>query len=138
MRRETWSVIALIGAAHPVAAGDAEIDTEAMEKIVNVLVEHAGVFAERRGQAAVEWAERPIHESETASQRLQPVTGVESLVGGQGIVRSPLDPEGTVWAAGELWAAVADDGPIAEGERVEIIALEGLRLRVRRSSGDEQ
>ena len=60
------------------------------------------------------------------------MTGVESLVAGRGIVRSPLDPERTVWTA------VADDGPIAEGERVEIIALEGLRLRVRQSSGDEQ
>jgi membrane-bound serine protease (ClpP class) len=33
-----------IGAAHPVTAGDVEIDAEAMEKIVNVLVEHAGVL----------------------------------------------------------------------------------------------
>nr|HID14770.1 nodulation protein NfeD [Anaerolineae bacterium] len=58
-----------IGAAHPVVPGGVEVDTEAMEKMVNVLVEHAGVFAARRGQAAVEWAERAIRESETASEQ---------------------------------------------------------------------
>jgi membrane-bound serine protease (ClpP class) len=315
----------IIGAARPVAAGDVDADSEAMEKIVNVLVEHAGVFAARRGQVAVEWAERAIRESETANeqealdlglidiiaedlddlltqfdertvplgtgettlhtadatvrevpmspveqvlsvlvnpnvafillvlgiqlillelsapggwvagflgvvclalaayamrilplnwlglaligvsfvlffldlktpgvealtfagigtliagalilfnvpaaspygrvsvplvvatglvtgalfafivakglraQKSRPVTGVESLVGQQGVVRLPLDPEGTVWLAGELWTAVADDGPLAEGEQVEVVAIEGLRLRVRRSSGD--
>ncbi len=315
-----------IGAAHPVTTGDVEIDTEAMEKIVNVLVEHAGVFAARRGQAAVDWAGRAIRESETANeqealelgvidlvaddlddllakldgrtvplgthevtlhtasatvrevpmspveqvlsmlvnpnvaflllvlgiqlillelsapggwvagflgalclalaayamrimplnwlglvligvsfvlffldlktpgvealtfvgigtliagalilfnipigspygkvsvplvvatalvtgaffafivakglraQRLRPVTGVERLVGCQGVVKTPLDPKGTVQVAGELWTAVTDDVPLAEGEQVEVVAAEGLRLRVRRSPGDE-
>jgi len=315
-----------IGAAHPVVPGGVEVDTEAMEKMVNVLVEHAGVFAARRGQAAVEWAERAIRESETASeqealdlglidviaddlddllaqfdgrtvplgagevtlhtanatarevpmspieqvlsvlinpnvaflllvlgvqlillelsapggwvagflgvlclalaayamrlmplnwlglvligvsfvlffldlktpgvealtfvgigtliagalvlfnvpvgspygkvsvplvvatalvtgaffafivikglraQRLRSVTGPESLIGRQGVVRAPLDPEGMVWVAGELWTAVADDGPLAEGEQVEIVAIEGLRLWVRRRQGGE-
>jgi membrane-bound serine protease (ClpP class) len=315
-----------IGAAHPVAVGDVETDGEAIEKLVNVLVEHAGVFAARRGEAAVEWAERAIRESETANeqealdlglidvvagdlddllmqfdgrtvplgadevtlhtagavvrevpmspveqvlsvlinpnvaflllvlgiqlillelsapggwvagflgalclalaayamrilplnwlglaligvsfvlffldlktpgvealtfvgvgtliagalvlfnvpagspygkvsvplvvatglvigaffalimakalraQRLQPLTGTEVLVGRQAVVRSLLDPEGTVWVAGELWTAVADDGPLALDERVEVVAVEGLRLRVRRSAGDE-
>jgi membrane-bound serine protease (ClpP class) len=69
-------------------------------------------------------------------QRLQPVTGAELLVGRQGVVRSSLDPEGTVWVAGELWTAVPDDAPLVQGERVEVVAVEGLRLRVRRSSDD--
>lgn len=71
------------------------------------------------------------------AQKLQPVTGAESLLGRRGIVRAPLDPDGTVWVAGELWTALADDGPIAEGEQVEVVAVEGLRLRVRESSGSE-
>lgn len=309
-----------IGAAHPVTIGAAETDTQAAEKVVNMLVEHAGVFATRRGQAAAEWAERAIRESETANenealdlglidvvagdlddllrqfdgrtvplgadkvtlhtagarvrqvpmspieqvlsvlinpnvaflllilgiqlillelsapggwvagflgvlclalaayamrvlplnwlglvligvsfvlffldlktpgvealtfvgvgtliagglilfnvpagspygrvsvplevatglvigaifafivakglraQRLRPATGLESLVGRQGIVRTPLDPQGTVWVAGELWTAVVDDGPISEGETVDVVGVEGLRLRVR-------
>jgi membrane-bound serine protease (ClpP class) len=312
-----------IGAAHPVTAADVEVDSEAIEKVINVLVEHAGVFAARRGEAAVEWAERAIRESETANeqealdlglidlvaddlddlltqldgvavplgtgvttlrtagatvrevpmspvervlsilinpnvaflllvlgiqlillelsapggwvagflgalclalaayamrilplnwlglaligvsfvlffldlktpgvealtfagvgtliagalilfnvpvgspygrvsvplvvatglvigvvfalvvakglrvQKLRPVTGAELLVGRQGVVRSSLDPEGTVWVAGELWTAVGGDAPLVEGEQVEVVAVEGLRLRVRRSS----
>ncbi|MBU0703369.1 MAG: nodulation protein NfeD [Chloroflexi bacterium] len=312
-----------IGAAHPVAGGGAEVDSAAIEKLTNAMVEHAGVFAARRGQAAVDWAERAIRESETASEqealelgvidliaddlddlltqfdgrtvplgadevtlhtanatvqempmspveqilsmlinpnvafillvagiqlifielsapggwvagflgalclalatyamsilplnwlglaligasfvlffldlktpgiealtfagigtlvagalilfntpvgspygkvsiplvvvtglalgaffvfivakglralRLKPVTGAESLIGRHGTVRAPLDPNGTVWVAGEIWTASADDGPFAEGERVEIVAVEGLRLRVQRST----
>jgi membrane-bound serine protease (ClpP class) len=316
-----------MGAAHPVTTGDVEADAEAVEKVVNALVEHAGVFAARRGEAAVEWAERAIRESETANerealdlglidviaddldglltqfdgrtvplgtseitlhvadavlrevpmspveqvlsvlvnpnvaflllalgiqlvlvelsapggwvagflgvlclalaayamrvlplnwlglvligtafvlffldlktpgvealtfagvgtliagalilfnvpagspygrisvplvvatslaigaffafivakglraQRARPATGVELLIGRLGVVRTPLDPEGTVWVAGELWTAGAEDGPLAEGEQVEVVAVEGLRLRVRPSSGDEK
>lgn len=315
-----------IGAAHPVASGDLEITSQSMEKVVNVLVEHAGVFASRRGQAVVEWAERAIRESETANeqealdlglidvvaedlddmlaqfdgrtvplgaseitlhtagatvrnvpmspveqvlsvlvnpniaflflvvgiqlillelsapggwvagflgvvclalaayamrvlplnwlglvliatsfalflldiktpgvealtfvgiatliagalilfnvpagspygrisvplvvatglvtgaffafivakglraQRLRPVTGTVSLVGRSGTVRSSLDPEGTVWVAGELWTATAEDGPLVEGERVQVVAVDGLRLRVRQSPEGE-
>ena len=66
------------------------------------------------------------------AQRLQLLTGAEVLVGRQAVVRSLLDPEGTVWVAGELWTAVADDGPLALDERVEVVAVEGLRLRVPR------
>ena len=69
------------------------------------------------------------------AQKLQPVTGVETLVGRQGVVRSPLDPLGTVQVAGELWTALADDEPIAEDESVEVVAVEGLRLRVRKALG---
>jgi membrane-bound serine protease (ClpP class) len=316
-----------MGAAHPVTTGDVEADAEAVEKVVNALVEHAGVFAARRGEAAVEWAERAIRESETANerealdlglidvvaddldglltqfdgrtvplgmgeitlhvadavlrdvpmspveqvlsvlvnpnvaflllalgiqlvlvelsapggwvagflgvlclalaayamrvlplnwlglvligtsfilffldvktpgvealtfvgvgtlvagalilfnvpagspygrisvplvvatslaigaffafivakglraQRARPATGVELLVGRLGVVRTPLDPEGTVRVAGELWTARSEDGPLAEGEQVEVVAVEGLRLRVRPSSGDEK
>ncbi len=312
-----------IGAAHPVAGGDAEVDPAAIEKLTNAMVEHAGAFAARRGQAAVDWAERAIRESETASeqealelgvidlvandlddlleqfdgrtvplgggevtlhvagaalqespmspveqilsvlvnpnvafillvagiqlifielsapggwvagflgalclalaayamrilplnwlgllligvsfalffldlktpgvealtfagigtliagalvlfntpvaspygkvslplvvgtgvvlgafflivvaqglraQKLQPATGAESLIGRQAVVRAPLDPDGTVWVAGEVWTASADDGPIAAGEQVEIVGVEGLRLRVRQCS----
>lgn len=57
--------------------------------------------------------------------------GGESLVGAEGVARSDLSPDGTVHVAGEMWTATADDGRIAEGERVRVIAVEGLRLRVR-------
>ena len=70
------------------------------------------------------------------AQRLRPVTGTDSLVGRQGVVKAPLDPEGTVWVAGEEWTASADEPPVASGDQVEVVSIEGLRLRVRRMEPD--
>ena len=66
-------------------------------------------------------------------RRVRPQTGQEELVGQQGVVRQPLDPEGYVLVHGELWQARADDGSIAVGEPVEVTQIEdGLVLEVRR------
>ncbi len=56
-----------VGAAHPVAAPGTTLSDEEIEKAINVMVEHTSLFAERRGMAVVEWAERVIRESVTAS-----------------------------------------------------------------------
>jgi membrane-bound serine protease (ClpP class) len=61
------------------------------------------------------------------------VTGREGLVGRLTEARSPLDPEGYVYIQGELWRATAVDGPIAQGEQVEVVAMEGLRLTVKKA-----
>jgi len=61
------------------------------------------------------------------------VTGREGLVGRLAEARTPLDPEGHVLIQGELWHATAVDGPIAQGEQVEVVAMEGLRLTVKRA-----
>jgi membrane-bound serine protease (ClpP class) len=61
--------------------------------------------------------------------------GQESLIGRTGVVRTSLEPVGTVQAAGELWTAeLADgEGPIPAGERVEIVRAEGVRIYVRKA-----
>ncbi len=59
-------------------------------------------------------------------------TGQERLIGIQGIAVTPLNPHGQVQAAGELWSAQAIEGKIHQGERVEIVQVDGLRLKVRR------
>jgi membrane-bound serine protease (ClpP class) len=66
------------------------------------------------------------------AQRPRPKTGVEGLMGAIAEVRADLDPKGTVLVQGERWHAVAEDGPIAIGEQVEIVAVEGFCLRVKR------
>jgi membrane-bound ClpP family serine protease len=38
---------------------------------------------------------------------------------------------------GELWTAQVDGGPVAPGERVRVLAVEGLRLRVERAPADQ-
>ena len=58
-------------------------------------------------------------------------------VGAQGRVVSPLAPRGYVRVGNELWGAVSEGPPIAEGEEVAVVRVEGLRLFVV-PAGDEQ
>ncbi len=64
----------------------------------------------------------------------RPITGAAAMVGGTGVARSALDPAGDVLVQGELWRAVADDGPIAVGETVRVTAVDGLTLKVVKAS----
>jgi membrane-bound serine protease (ClpP class) len=65
------------------------------------------------------------------SQRRKSVTGSQGLLGRTARVRTPLDPEGMVFVDGALWEATSETGPVPVGERVEVVGMEGLRLRVR-------
>jgi membrane-bound serine protease (ClpP class) len=59
-------------------------------------------------------------------------TGAEGLRGEIGRSMSPLAPAGRVFVHGEIWNAESEGGvEIAAGAEVEVVALEGLRLRVR-------
>lgn len=65
------------------------------------------------------------------SQGLKPAVGKEALIGEVGRAKSALDPVGMVWVEGALWEATAVDGPIVAGERITVMAVEGLHLTVR-------
>jgi membrane-bound serine protease (ClpP class) len=67
------------------------------------------------------------------AQMSRPTTGVAGLVEEFGVARTPIDPEGQVMVRGELWTAVAQGATIAAGERVRVVAVEGLRLHVERA-----
>ena len=58
------------------------------------------------------------------------MSGEEGMVGERGIVRTELNPRGTVRVRGEQWNAEAMEGTIEAGEEVRVVALDGLRLRV--------
>jgi len=62
-------------------------------------------------------------------------TGARPLIGRAGVVRSTLDPDGTVQVGGELWSARLAEGepPLPRGTVVEILAMEGIRLRVKKA-----
>ena len=51
-------------------------------------------------------------------------------VGARGRVVRPLAPRGYVRVGNELWLAVSEGQPIAEGELVNVVRVEGLRLFV--------
>ena len=61
--------------------------------------------------------------------------GVDELIGLVGRATTTLSPGGKVFIRGEYWNAIAE-GEVAEGESVEVTAVNGLELRVRRA-GDE-
>ena len=59
------------------------------------------------------------------------VSTAETVVGKIGIVTRALAPTGTVQLSSELWTAITDDDEvITAGERVEVVGLEELTLRV--------
>jgi membrane-bound serine protease (ClpP class) len=67
------------------------------------------------------------------AQRQRSVTGAAGMVGdrGQALSDIPAGGSGTVSAHGETWAATADEAVVA-GEAIEVVAVDGLSLRVRR------
>jgi membrane-bound serine protease (ClpP class) len=69
------------------------------------------------------------------AQRRPIIIGQESLRGRPGIATTDLTPEGHVQAAGELWSAeaVEGSGEIHKGDSVEIVKVEGLSLKVKKS-----
>ncbi len=70
------------------------------------------------------------------TQRSAPFSaGNTALTGQRGAARSDLDPEGMVYLQGSRWEATAEDGPIEDGETVEVTRREGHHLWVRRAEG---
>ncbi len=66
------------------------------------------------------------------SQRRRALLGREGMIGAVGVARERLAPHGTVVVRGEYWAAESDEA-IDAGAPVEVTAVEGLRLKVRRA-----
>jgi membrane-bound serine protease (ClpP class) len=57
------------------------------------------------------------------------VSGMEGMIGETGTAQTPLSPEGKVFVHGELWDASASS-PVAQGGRVTVTRVDGLRLDV--------
>jgi membrane-bound serine protease (ClpP class) len=61
-------------------------------------------------------------------------TGTGSLIGKFGTARSDVGLNGQVQVESELWSAEAAQGSpaIGKGDKVEVVEVKGLRLRVRK------
>jgi membrane-bound serine protease (ClpP class) len=57
--------------------------------------------------------------------------GVSELIGMVGRASTALAPDGKVFIRGEYWSATSDE-EIPAGEQVEVTAVDGLHIRVRR------
>jgi len=59
-------------------------------------------------------------------------SGTEGMVGRKGIAKTNLSPDGMILVEGEDWSARVEEGEIKTGEEVEVIGVEGLKLKVKK------
>ncbi|MCX7723657.1 MAG: nodulation protein NfeD [Thermodesulfovibrio sp.] len=68
------------------------------------------------------------------AHKRKPVTGVEELIGLQGVAKTDIDSQrGMVMVHGELWQAVSDE-EIKKDEEIIVEEVRGLTLKVRRKN----
>ncbi len=65
--------------------------------------------------------------------REKPDTGKEGLIDMQATAKTDIHADGQVFLRGEYWSAWSDE-PIRQGEKVTVVALEGLKLKVKKSA----
>lgn len=65
------------------------------------------------------------------AQRQKTQTGEEGMVGKIGVAKTDIEKEGYIFIDGELWKAVADER-IEKGQKVEIVEVDGLTLKVKK------
>ena len=79
---------------------------------------------------------KAMYEARKAGKYASP-TDPKRLVGQVGTATTTLDPRGSVLIAGEQWTAVSESGAtVPSGERVIILEVEGLVLKVFRADDD--
>jgi len=66
------------------------------------------------------------------AQRRKPATGQEGIVGESGYAINKLNPNGRVKVHGEIWIAESEEGIIKKGDSVLVIAISGLKLKVKK------
>lgn len=64
------------------------------------------------------------------------IAGKNAVIGNTGEARTDLDPKGHIFVNGALWVATSESGHIAKGEKVDVIAMTGLKLTVRKHNED--
>ncbi len=68
------------------------------------------------------------------AQYLHVKTGKEALIGAVGLATTDLKPKGQVRVQGEFWQAKSfGQVPIANGESVEVVTMDGMFLIVKRT-----
>ena len=79
---------------------------------------------------------KAMYEARKAGKYSSP-TDPKRLIGQVGTTTTALNPRGSVLIAGEQWTAVSDsDIPLPSGERVIILEVDGLVLKVFKADDD--
>lgn len=61
----------------------------------------------------------------------KPTTGKQGLIGEKGVALDSISPNGQVSVHGEVWQAESDE-KIRKGDKVEVVAVDGLKVRVKK------
>lgn len=86
--------------------------------------------------ASVALTVKAMYEARKARKYASP-TDPKRLIGQVGTATTSLEPYGSVLIAGEQWSAVTDSGvSVASGERVIILEVDGLVLKVFKADED--
>ncbi|MEX2555725.1 MAG: nodulation protein NfeD [Actinomycetota bacterium] len=64
------------------------------------------------------------------TRNVEPMTGIEAMIGATGVVGSAKGKTGQVLVNGTWWKARSDGRPLKAGKRVKVLAVEGLELVV--------
>lgn len=109
-----------IGAAHPVGAGGAEMEGPMADKVLNDMAAYARSIAERQGRN-VEWAEKAVRESVSATENEALKEGIIDLIAAdlEDLIQK-LDGR-TVAAKGELNLQNARRVPLKENFRTQVL-----------------
>ncbi len=65
--------------------------------------------------------------------REKPTTGKEGMIGMQATAKTGILTDGQVFMRGEYWNAWSDE-PIQQGEKVTVIAIDGLKVKVKKTA----
>ncbi|MGE5351772.1 MAG: NfeD family protein [Acidobacteriota bacterium] len=68
------------------------------------------------------------------AQKLKTSTGVQGIIGEEGVAISNLSPSGQIHVHGEIWSAESLEGGINKGERVVVENVDGMNLKVRKEN----
>ncbi len=69
-------------------------------------------------------------------RRKKVVSGAEDMIGSIGEATEDFSTQGQVRVQSEIWAAETTE-PVVEGQRVEVLSMEGLRLRIKPLAKEE-
>ena len=64
-------------------------------------------------------------------------TGPEELIGAAGEAMTDFEQEGRIWIHGESWLATTET-PVKKGQRVQITAIDGLKLQIKTTHTQEE
>lgn len=72
------------------------------------------------------------------AMRMRRLNGAEGMLGDKGRIVQASGRQATLFFHGELWRADVEGEPLALGDEASIVAVDGLRLRVRKRPNARQ